>query len=527
MTFSVLETHSRWRALTKNRNAFTAEDAEDAEEKQERNECSTESVLIVDDLLQQVSGPSVRKLHSNLFTSNTLLSLRSSSASSAVKAFFFLVVSLAASAAESPNDFGFAVPIEGLGSDALHRVAIPPAVYEAAAFADLRDLRVFNGAGEVVPYAFRPVELTQQPQSPLTLPIFPLRGPRDAGAEDLDLSFDKYGSHVSVRLRSRDSRPGQPVLLGYLIDTSTVKTPLIRLDFDWGTARVEHFVSARLEAGDDLKNWNTLASDVQLGGLSHAGQRLERKTIELRTQKSKYLRLLWSDPAQAIELNSVQGLPPERSAPATRAWKEVSATPVAGKPGEYQFDLGGRFPLDRLAFGLPQQNTIVPVQIASRARPEDQWLPVTRTVLYRMQQNGRELVSPEIAIGSNAHRYWMLKIEAAAGGIGAGTLTVRAGWTPREIVFITRGAPPFRLAYGNARVRSGSLGVETLVPGWRTDQEPDMAVATTGAPQKLAGEAAIRQRIDMKKWAMWAALLAGVAVLAWMAWRLSRQLKKE
>jgi Protein of unknown function (DUF3999) len=509
---------------------LTAEDAEDAEEEQNENrelEMSQFDCCVRTDDSAACHHESSETKADAILHSLFIRFSSASSASSVVSALFCLAVSGAVMAAESPEQFGFAVPIEGLGSDALHRVAIPPAVYEAAAFADLRDLRVFNGAGEVVPYAFRPVELTKQPQSPLALPIFPLRGPRDARADELDLSFDKNGSHVSVRLRSRDSRPGQPVLLGYLIDASTVKTPLIRLDFDWGTAPVEQFVSARLEAGDDLKNWNTLASDVPLGGLLHAGQRLERKSIELPPQRSKYLRLLWSDPAQAIELNSVQGLPPESSAPPARAWKEVSATPVAGKPGEYQFDLGGRYPVDRLEFGLPQQNTIVPVQIASRARPEDKWLPVTRTVLYRMQQNGRELASPEIALGSNAHRYWMLNIEAAAGGIGAGTLTFRAGWTPREIVFIARGAPPFRLAYGNARARSGSLGIEMLVPGWHTDGQPDMAVATTGAAQKLAGEAAIRQRIDMKKWVMWAALLAGVAVLAWMAWQLSRQLKKQ
>ncbi|MEO8009441.1 MAG: DUF3999 family protein, partial [Betaproteobacteria bacterium] len=76
----------------------------------------------------------------------------------AMKTLLLLSISLAVSAAETPEDFAFAVPIDGLGGDALYRVAIPPAVYEQAAFSDLRDLRVFNGAGEVVPYAFRPVD---------------------------------------------------------------------------------------------------------------------------------------------------------------------------------------------------------------------------------------------------------------------------------------------------------------------------------------------------------------------------------
>jgi Protein of unknown function (DUF3999) len=485
---------------------------------EEQNPCTTEDTeeKQTEEMRFGIGNPEDGPRTEDFSTLRAILSNRSScprlsSVSSAVKVLFLVGVSLSAAGAESPVDFGFAVPIEGLGSDALYRVAIPPAVYEMAAFSDLRDLRVFNGAGEVVPYAFRPVEQSVQKQPAVALPIFPLRGPRDARPEDLDLS-------------SRVAKAGPPALLGFLIDASALKTPLIRIDIDWGATRVDSFVSARLEAGDDLKHWSTLAADAPLGGLSHAGQRLERKAIEFRAQQAKYLRLTWIDPAQAIELKNINGSPPEKSAPPERSWKEVAATLVSGKPGDYEFDLGGRYPLDRLAFGLPQENTIVPVRILSRAKAEDKWMPVTRTVLYRLKQNGRELVSPEVSIGMNSHRHWMLSVDAASGGIGAGTLIVRAGWMPREIVFTARGAGPFRLAYGNAKAPAGSLGVDVLVPGWRTDQEPQMAVASTGSAQKLAGEAAARPRADLKKLGLWAALLAGVAVLAWMAWRLSKQM---
>ncbi len=508
------------------RNSFTAEDAEEG---RTHGACTNGPISIVEKLLRQTLQPSAHDRNSGFLTPKRISTFcfpSASFASSAVKALLLLAVSLVASAAESPEDFAFAVPIDGLGSDALYRVAIPPAVYEQAAFSDLRDLRVFNGAGEVVPYAFRPVERTAKKQPAVALPIFPLRGPRDAISEDLDLSFDKSAGHVSIRLRSRDAKAGPPALLGYLIDASALQTPLMRIDVDWGSTGVDRFVSARLEAGDDLKHWTTLAADAPLGALSHAGQRLERRAIEFRAHQAKFLRLMWTDPAQGIALKSVDGMLPAQYALPDRVWKEVAATPVAGKAGEYEFDLGGRFPLDRLSFGLPQENTIVPVQVFSRARPEDKWLPVTHAVAYRLKQNGRELTSPDIPVGTNPHRYWLLKMDSAAGGIGAGSLIVKIGWTPREIVFTARGAGPFRLAYGNSKAPAGSLGVDTLVPGWRTEQEPQMSVASTGPMQKLAGEAAARPGADLKKWGLWAALLAGVAVLAWMAWRLTRQMQR-
>ena len=516
MKSAIAEWFRGFRNEIEEQNSFTTEDTEEKH---------------IEEMRFGIGNPEDGPRTEDFSTLRTNLSRRSScprlsSVSSVVKLLFLLGVNLSAAAAESPEDFAFAVAIEGLGADALYRVAIPQIAYESAAFADLRDLRVFNGAGELVPHAFRPVERTVEKQPAVALPIFPLRGPRDARSEDLDLSFDKSGDKVSVRLKSRGAKPGQQALLGYLIDASALKTPLLRIDVDWGTAGVDRFVSARLEAGDDLKYWTTLTADAPLGALSHAGQRIERKAIEMRPHQAKYLRLMWTDPAQAIVLNGIAGLPPEKSALPDRLWKEVAVTPVPGKPGDYEFDLGGRFPLDRLSFGLPQENTVVPVRMFSRARPEDKWMPVTRTVLYRLKQNGRDLASPDVSIGMNSHRYWMLSVEAASGGIGAGTLVARAGWTPREIVFTARGAGPFRLAFGNAKAQAGSLGIETLVPGWRTDQEPQMTVASTGSAQRLAGASAARERIDVKKWGLWAALLAGVAVLAWMAWRLSKQMQR-
>lgn len=427
--------------------------------------------------------------------------------------------------AQTLDEFAFALPVEGTGGDAFYRVAITQPVYEATAFADLRDLRVFNGNDEAVPYAFRPVEQRSQQPEPVSLPFFPLRGPRDARAEDLDLSVGRSGDKVSVRLRGRGDPGAQKVLLGYLIDASELKTPLSGLAVAWGTAAPDQLTSVRIEAGDDLKHWATLVTDAPLGGVSHAGQRLERNTIEYRKQQAKYLRLTWLDVDRAIELKSVRGLVPEQWEQPDRMWKEIAATPDPGSPGDFLFDLEGRFPIDRLEFRLPQENTVIPVQVYSRNDPKDKWMSVAATVAYRLKQDGRELASPALVLGTNTQRYWMLRVNTKAGGIGAGALGMKAGWTPRELVFNARGSGPFRIAYGNARAEPGALPLETLVPGLRTDHEPKIALATTGAPQKLAGMAATAPRIDARKWALWAALAAGVAVLAWMAWKLSAQMK--
>jgi len=437
-----------------------------------------------------------------------------------------LAIASFSAVAQKPGQFAYSIPIEGTGGDAFYRIAIPQPVYEATAFPDLRDLRVFNGSGEPVPYAFRAIALVSQKPEPVTLPFFPLRGPRDARAEDLDVNVSRAGGKVNVTLHVRGDSGAQKVLLGFLVDASALKAPLSGLLIGWGPAGVAHLTSARVEASDDLRRWTTLVGDAPLGGLSHAGQHLERNTIEFRSHEAKYLRLTWLDTGKAIEVDAVRGLVPEQWQPPERMWKEVTAKPDAATPGDYQFDLEGRFPIDRLEFALPQENTVVPLQVFTRNDPKAKWMAVAGTVAYRLKQDGRDLASPALVLGPNTHRYWLLRVDMKAGGIGSGALGVKAGWTPRELIFNARGGGPFRLSYGNAKAESGALPLETMVPDLRPDRAPKIALVGAGAPNKVAGSAAMSPGIDAKAWGLWAALAAGVAVLAWMAWTLSRQMQK-
>ena len=421
--------------------------------------------------------------------------------------------------ADAPHDYAYTLPIEGIAGDALYRVAVPRVVHEATAFADLRDLRVFNGAGEVVPHAFRPLDKAGAKPAPVALPFYAMHGPRGARVEDLDLALENSAGRVGLKVRSRYTVGGRWVLLGYLVDASRVMEPLSGIDLDWAAAGGNYSAAVRVEGSDDLKLWTALGEVAQLVSLSQGAQRLERRTIEFRPQRVKYLRIAWIDPARAVELKTVLGVRAGRGVQPERVWKRIAAALDAGTSGDYRVDVGGLFPLDRLALRLSQEGTVAPIEILSRAGAADAWQPVARTLAYRVTHDGQEISSTDVAFAPNPHRYWLLRVDEKTGGIGAQALVLRAGWIPREIVFAARGARPFSLAYGNAKAQANALPIETLVPGWQTDREPTMPAATTGAPRRLAAEESARQRIDGEKWSLWAAVLVGVAALVWLQWR--------
>jgi len=92
-----------------------------------------------------------------------------------------------AARAEAPVEFAATIPLVVQGGEALQRVELPVAVYANAQFADLRDVRVFNAANELVPYALigdaPPAPAVPESFSP---PVFPVWGiPTDVLAEEM------------------------------------------------------------------------------------------------------------------------------------------------------------------------------------------------------------------------------------------------------------------------------------------------------------------------------------------------------
>jgi len=427
-----------------------------------------------------------------------------------------------AAAADEPDDYAFALPIEGVAGGALYRVAIPRVVHEAAAFPDLRDIRVFNGEGKIVQFALRPLAKAGDRPAPVALPFYPLRGPHGARVEDLDLALEKSAGGANLKVKSRFTVGGRWGLLGYLVDASQIKEPLSGLAVDWNAAGENYSAAVRVDGSDDLRHWMPLGEAAQLLRLLRAGQRLEHRTIEYQPSRVRYLRIAWHDPAQAVELKTVLGVRAGQGAQLGRVWKRVVATPDANKRGDYRIDAGGLFPLDRLKLRVSRENIVAPVAIFSRGAAGDEWTPVARTLVYRVSQGGLEVANTDVSFAPNSHRYWLLRVDETGGGIGSQTLVVRAGWIPREIVFAARGAAPFTLSYGNAKAKSAAVAIDTLVPDWRSGEGPSLPIAKTGAPRSRAAERAAGG-IDTERASLWSALVLGLAALVWMFWRRRRR----
>ena len=455
-----------------------------------------------------------------------------------------LLATAAAPAAERPGEYAYGARLEADGKEAIYEVVLPAAVYRGVAFADLRDVRVFNGGGEVVPHAWRARRMQGvENEAPATLTLFPLKAETGAALESLSIRV-RRGAGGAVSVDVGGSTAGGAATMrtaGYLVDLTQFERGLQALELAWEAAPGGFAGRLRVDGSDDLGSWRQLVAAAPLVDLEVAGQRLQQKRVELPRQKVKYLRLAWVPQGDGTPLPELTGVRAElvaRSVEAQREWASVEST-RGEKPGEYLFDTGGHFPVDRVRVHLPEPNTVVQLELLARDRSDQPWRRITNGVAYRLRKGDGEIESPDLAAGPTSERYWLLRVDQRGGGLGSGAPRLEAGWVPHQLVFAARGSAPFQLAYGKRDAQAAAYAIETLVPGFREDagatiraakaadaQTINVQAAKALAPTELGGEARRLEVIDWKRWSLWGALVLGVVILGGMAWRLAKQLDK-
>ena len=445
---------------------------------------------------------------------------------------YLVMLSAQALAAEGPDAFARRVDLAITPGGAFYRVELPLAVHAGVTRPDLADLRVFNGAGEPVPFAFASGGEALAVAAPeLPLPLFPLHAVKsDRTVGGLDLRIEQKSDGTLISVNTGGKADPQSALLGYLLDASLNQRPLNRLTLAWPPSDTGVNTRVNVEASEDLKSWRMVISGAPMLELSFGGQRLKQQSIELDRLKARYLRLSFA--IASIELLSVKATLAPDSPELARRNVTLPGQAVAGAPLDYRFDAGASLSIDRVAFDLPQVNTVAPAELLARDREGDPWRTITNTVLYRLAGEGGEVKSPALAISTTTARQWLLRLSPASGGLGGGSPQMLGGYLPRHLVFVARGAAPFSIAYGR-QARPGEkeapaavLQLASLMPDYKPGAEWRLPEARPGAPVVVNPAAAapgIVERIDTRTLGLWSILLVAVLLLAVMAWRLVKQ----
>lgn len=425
--------------------------------------------------------------------------------------------------AQSPAGFTSTAPLVLGAGDSLQRVVLPFEAYRDAR-ADLADVRVLNGRGDAVPMAFAgEAQVQRSDPAPAPLPIFPVTSlePAAGGAGHISIRAAD-GTLIDVR-GGRGEGGKREAIVAYLVDATKLRDPVRALQFDWTAEPGTQVVNVRVEASEDLRTWTPVASSP-LVKLEHGGQALGQPRVEFAARKAKYYRVTWSGPP--FELRSLGALAEERVQPPPREVRPVRGA-AGDRPGEFVFDAGARLPVEALRVLPQEENGVMAVEILARDDERKPWRPVTRATFYRLVRDGVRIDSPPLEL-RHAARYWLLRTEAGSGA-GIAPPTLELHWRPAQVVFVARGDPPFTLAFGQADAKPAVLPVSSLIPGYERWAELRLPEARVAEVRTLRREPPFWKRFGIdaepKQAALWAVLVGGVLLLAFMAWRLHGQMQ--
>ena len=434
-------------------------------------------------------------------------------------------VSLLSSAAlaQSPEEFRATANLSVADGEGIHRVELP---FEAHRWArrDLADVRFFNARGESLPFAFAsapPAEPAQR--EALSVPLFPILAARGASASDLSLDVRAAKDGTIIAVRSRAGVASAARATAWLADLTAIKDPLGAVIVEWERGPRTEVARVGIEASDDLKSWQAVASGTILG-IEHAGNSLLQPRVEFPARTAKYLRLTSRNEGFALKAIRVERVRPASPAPL----RTVSVEGKRGeRAGELVYDLGAPVPVSQLQLVFPESNVVAPARLHFRTDERGDWRPVGSATFYRIVRAGEEVSSRPMEIAPVAARFWLVRIDPNAGVSGA-VPRLEAGWSPRQIVFVSRGEAPYLLAVGHGEAARANLPIPTLIPGYERHAEFELPLARVESVREQRGEEGFSVRrlvqgAEGRKTVLWAVLLGGVLALAAMAWRIHRQ----
>ena len=460
--------------------------------------------------------------------------------------FAWTPAAFAAADALAPSDFAWGRTVELQRGDALQTLLLDLPIYRGSIGPELVDLRVFNGAGEIVPHAIRALaDPSEQEGALVSVPSF--RVPEDSALarkpigsvreRDVDIQVAADGAIVRVATDKAHADTDPRLPSAYLIDASQLSEQhraVAGLTLTLAPDPAEFAMALRVEASDDLVHFEPLAARAALARLDQSGHRIEQSEIGFPPVTRRYL-LISGTRSLPVEVTAVRARLAPVVEPPPRQRERVEGARAPGERAgfvEFVFDLGGAVPVDRVQVDLPAANTVVEAELYSAPEEAGPWLHHSSGVLYQLDHADGPLRNAELTVPALRRRYFKLAVAEKGGGLGGGVPALEVAWMPEQLLFVARGAGPFALGYGRAQVPGARFDAAELIhsalpPDADARRDLPRETAKLG-PVRAVGDPSVleprEEPVAPKTLALWGVLVGSVLIVLALSVRLLRRM---
>ncbi|MFZ6656154.1 DUF3999 family protein [Undibacterium sp. TJN19] len=442
------------------------------------------------------------------------------------------------------------------GSGPYFQLTLPATIYPGSVHPDLHDVRVRNASGDLLPFAWSDIETSTSELTSKAAALFPLKEEQKTTVRGFKQNAD--GSLTELNKWKLDKKN---VIAAWIIDVSQLKGQLLQAKFAIPD-NADGMFSFSLESSDDLQRWQTISSSEQLVQLQHQSLTIQKLEINLQHASAKYLRLRWNDPSKAPWIDSVTvDSQQQASVPPPVQWsKPIHAQSCSTHYCDYVLPLNT--PIDSLKLQLKETNTLVSLsvlgqvsggpavstyrhhhnplyplhvlrhqrRVAEVQTDREVWL--NESLAYRLSLPNGEVSSADLLMDGGSYKGLRLQTEGPISMLGKVPPDIQIASLPRRLVFLARGAPPYKLEWGKEIADGAALSVQTLIPKVdirkpiiADEASVEIAESAIVVPAPIKQAEAVPPK-EHQPW-LWAALAGGLALLAAMVWSLLKTMAGE
>ncbi|VAW75318.1 hypothetical protein MNBD_GAMMA12-2779 [hydrothermal vent metagenome] len=465
------------------------------------------------------------------------------------KPFLILAVLFSSSTySVSESDFQFKANLITSGQHPLYQVIIPFHVYQGVRRQSLGDMRVLNADGVQLPHAIQNFEIKRRKShKSLALPLFPIHGSKQRNSKDLSVSIGKNSSGTLVKVNSTDKTKDKSKVTMYIVDASQVHYYINALKFDWTNKNNSTIQSLVIEKSNDLKNWKIVKKGT-LSQLKYLGHQLNRDSITLNRQKTRYFRISWTNidngfliksiHAQYYKINTKRQLSPRTRTLIAKKVKSPENDPAFVY---YQGNVNAVIPINKIEITLPYDNMAVNAKILTQHTYWDydyrrkkriektDYRPIWKGVLYNIKTNKGQINNQKLSVQLNGKQAFFIKLPQSAIPKKLDQIQVKVYWTPHKLLFIAQGSKPYTLLYGSDKIDSTRFNFNSLVEMIKSTHGKTLIAkaAQFGQIQKNDSFIGISKKpeetFNLTHGVLWSIILLAVIFLGFMSRKISKQ----
>jgi hypothetical protein len=421
-------------------------------------------------------------------------------------------------------DYAWQFPVHLDAQSDVHLLEITPEIYRSVSDAGLRDLRLVTADGREIsfgPVPAAPVERWREMPwamqrlgtlyEPMPTQAFEATTQGDGNDFGLRLKPGEYAARAAIRLKSN----------------AEATVPIRSIRIEW---------SAAADLPENTRWW--VSSDHDDAQVILPDRVVSRYDA---SQSKGQTRLTFAAP-NVLDLREflvrVQAIPSSLSIDAAFAEYEPDPeyyqhsvvlnafTYAEQTKGTQGFMMEGPYPAHAASIELAGGDALATLTLLSRDTSSPWWQEVGSTTAFAVRVERAQIERDRILFHPTRHRQWLISSNPALGAAPV----VRLYYRPDRFLIAQRGPAELILLAGHRTALRPSYPVDALMNDLRErfGERWSPAPAKVGARTEIKGLAALKAPPPpppYRKWALWIALVAGAAVIAWMALSLLKESK--